>query len=175
MFKKFAAVFAALMLAILALVPMTASASSTMYVSANNGLSVNVRNLPDRSSRSLARLGVGFPVKVNEYDTEWSSVTVKLNGRTMHGFINSTYLKDRNPLSRAQRFKTVDNTFTVTVRPSSANGRVNLWPSASKKGEEIRTLNKGEELTVLAASNAWYQVQDSQGNTGYVAKAYVKK
>ena len=176
MFKKFVAILAAVMLAVLALVPMTAASagSSTMYVSASNGLSVNLRTGPDKSTRSMVKLGVGFPVNVVDYDMGWYEVTAKVNGKTLHGYINSDYLAGSDPATRSQKFKSV-NEFTVTVRPSSANGKVNLWPSASKKGSELRTLTKGEALTVVAASNAWYKVLDSQGNTGYVAKAYVKK
>ena len=176
MFKKIAAVLAAVMLAVLALVPVTAaSADSTMYVSASNGRSVNVRDLPAKSGTVKVQLGVGFPVTVKEYNDDWCEVTVKVNGKTIWGYICTDYLKSSDPSVKAQTFKAVDKQKTVTVRPSSANGRVNLWPTASKKGSELRTLVKGEKLTVLAASNAWYQVQDSQGNVGYVAKAYVMK
>ena len=175
MLKKIAALVLALMLGMFALIPMaTASADSRMYISASNGLFVNVRNLPAKSGSSKVLLGPGFPVTVKEYDSDWSEVTVKVNGKTIWGYVSTKYLSDRDPATRKQSFKSVDS-FTVTVRPSSSNGKVNLWPSASKKGDEIRTLSKGERLTVISASNAWFKVIDSLGNTGYVAKAYVKK
>ena len=176
MFKKLVAVFAALMLAVLALVPMTAAGAenSTMYVSASNGLSVNVRNAPDKSGRSLMRLGVGFPVSVKSFDTGWYEVTAKVNGRNVHGYINSDFLSGSNPTGKAQKFKSV-NAFTVTVRPSNSNGYVNLRAAGTKKSASLRQMYSGEQLTVTAASNAWYRVTDGDGNTGYVAKAYVKK
>ena len=175
MLKKIAALVLALMLGMFALIPMaSASADSRMYISASNGLFVNVRSIPDKSGTSRVLLGPGFPVTVQNYDYDWCEVTARVNGKTIWGYVATDYLSASDPATRSQSFKNV-NTITVTVRPSSSNGKVNLWPTASKKGEEIRTLDHGERLTVIAASNAWFKVIDSEGNLGYVAKAYVKK
>ena len=175
MFKKFVAILSAVLLAVLCLVPMTgASADTTMYVSASNGLSVNVRDLPAKSGTSLVQLGVGFPVKVVGTASGWSQVTFKVNGKTINGYMDSSFLSGSDPSTKAQSFKSV-SAFTVTVRPVNANGFVNLRAAASVKSTSLRKMYSGEALTVIAASNAWYRVQDAYGNTAYVAKAYVKK
>ena len=149
----------------------------TMYVNSSNGLGVNVRVLPTKNSTSMYCLGVGFPVSVIGWmpGTDWMAVKTTVNGVTNYGYMMSKFLQSTDVSTQRQSFLTCQNVFTVTVRPSSANGRVNLWATASKSGAEIRTLTKGERLTVLAYSHAWYRVMDSQGNLGYVAKAYVKK
>ena len=149
----------------------------TMYVNSSNGLGVNVRVQPTKNSTSMYCLGVGFPVSVIGWmpGTDWMAVKTTVNGVTSYGYMMSKFLQSTDVSTQRQSFLTCQNVFTVTVRPSSANGRVNLWATASKSGAEIRTLTKGERLTVLAYSHAWYRVMDSQGNLGYVAKAYVKK
>ena len=175
MMKKFVAILAALMLATLAIVPL-ASASNTMYVCASNGLTVKIHTYPSTASGNvICNLGVGFPVNVLDVEDGWAEVSFKLNGKSYTGYMMADYIDYSDPSTRRQTFKNVSTYLTVTIRPSSANGRVNLWPSASKRGQEIRTFTPGEQVTVLAASNAWYKVQDMYGNIGYVAKAYVKK
>ena len=36
-------------------------------------------------------------------------------------------------------------------------------------------MHKGDVVTVLAESNAWYQVRTADGTTGYVVKAFVDR
>ena len=176
MMKKFVAILAALMLATLAIVPLASASTTKMYVSASNGLTVKIHTYPASVSNNvICNLGVGFPVSILSWEDGWAEVSFKLNGKSYTGYMMNAYLSASDPSTRRQTFKNVSTYMTVTIRPSSANGRVNLWPSASKRGDEIRTFTPGETVTVLAASNAWYKVQDMYGNIGYVAKAYVKK
>ena len=173
--KKFVAILRALMLMILAIVPVTAGASNTMYVDSKNGLTVRIHKYPSDGG-VLCNLGVGFPVSLTgAYNDGYTQITFKLNGRSYTGWIMDQFLSGRDASTARQRFTTVKNSFTVTVRPSSANGKVSLWPTTSKRGTGIRVMTPGETLTVLRYSHAWYEVQDSEGNVGYVAKAYVRK
>ena len=173
--KKFLSILFAVILGILAIMPMASAASNTLYVNSANGRTVRVHKTDDQGN-VICSLGVGFPVTViGASNNGYTEISFKLNGKSYTGWMQDQYLQYNDPSTRKQTFKSCDNPFVVTVRPSSANGRVNLWPSASKKGDELRTLNHGEQLTVIAYSHAWYKVIDSQGNTGYVAKAYVKK
>lgn len=173
--KKFVTILAAVVMMILTLVPMASASTSTLFVDAPNGGTVNVRTLPAESGKSEIWIGTGFPVTVyGKTDGGWYEVRARVNGKDIYGYIDARYLTGKDPAAKAQRFTAVKKDLTVAVRPSSANGKVNLWPTASKKGDEMRTLAKGEKLTVLAASHAWYQVMDAYGNVGYVAKAYVR-
>ena len=173
--KKFLAILSAILMLMLAVVPMASAGAYTEYVNSSNGCPVRVHKT-DAQGNVICSLGVGFPVTViGASNNGYTEISFKLNGKSYTGWMQDQYLQYNDPSTRKQTFKSCDNPFVVTVRPSSANGRVNLWPSASKKGTELRTLDHGEQLTVIAYSHAWYQVMDSQGNTGYVAKAYVKK
>ena len=64
--KKFVAVLAAMMFAILAIVPMSfASAEGTrMYVAASNGGCVRLRSLPTEDGKIVTTFNVGRPVEV---------------------------------------------------------------------------------------------------------------
>ena len=174
--KKFLAILSALLLMILAVVPMaSASADSTMYINSSNGGTVNVRALPDKDSGTvLVKLGVGFPVTVKNYSSDWSYVSVKVAGKTINGYVMTQFLQGSDPSNAAQSFTNVSKTYTVTVRGTSKPGKVFLRPSAVKSGE-VRSMTNGEKLTVLAASHAWYKVRDAYGNVGYVVKAFVRK
>ena len=179
--KKFVAILAAVLLAILAVVPMACAAKAdnseygTMYVSSSNGHGVRLRDMPNTEALILRNLGEGRPVSVVGPAAEgWYEVNVQVNGKTVNGYIMKKFLSTTNPLNLKQSFKEL-NSFQVKVVTASANGKVNLWPTASKVGDEIRTLTKTEKLTVLAESRAWYKVVDENGTEGYVAKAYVVK
>ena len=173
--KKFLAILSALMLMILALVPMTASAaSSTMYIDSNNGLTVRIHKTSS-DGNVICNLGVGFPVsETGAYNNGYSQISFKMNGRRYTGWIMDQFLSGRDTSTARQRFTTVKNSFTVTVRPGS--GRyVNLRASGTKSSTSLRHMYAGEKLTVLRYSHAWYEVEDQNGNIGYVAKAYVRK
>lgn len=172
--KKFVTILAAVMMMILTLVPMASASASTLFVDAPNGGTVNVCTLPNGAGKSEIWIGTGFPVTVMDKSDGWYEVRARVNGQDYYGYMDAHYLIGKDPAAKAQKFTPVTKELTVAVRPSSANGKVNLWPTASKKGEELRTLTKGERLTVLAASHAWYQVLDAEGHVGYVAKAYVR-
>lgn len=178
--KKFISVLAAVMFALMAIIPMTVasaeSANHTMYVSTPNGGTVNVRANNNTDSRVLAVIGNGRPVTVTAENGDWSAVRVRINGRTVSGYIMNKYLSKSDRANARQTFKNVENPFTVKVYPASANGKVSIWNTTNKKNEnKVRDIEKTEQLTVLAYSNAWYLVEAADGTIGYVAKAYVTK
>lgn len=177
--KKFVAILAAMLFAMLAIVPVTvASAESNttkMYVVAANGKSLNLRATPSTNGTLLAQLGVGYPVtQLSVYDSNWARVSAQVDGKTLTGYVMRTYLSTQDPTKAAQTFTKVS--MKVTVRPTSgASGYVNLRAAASTSAACRTRLYKGEVLTVTAESNAFYQVRTSTGLTGYVVKAYVVK
>jgi uncharacterized protein YgiM (DUF1202 family) len=64
--------------------------------------------------------------------------------------------------------------YTVISRPSRASGWVNLRWAPSTEAERIATCPQGKELTVIAQTNSWYQVQDPQtGMIGFIMQKFV--
>ena len=176
--KRFTAILAALMIAILAIIPMTGamaeSNNSPLYIVAENGKTVNMRNNPNGSV--IARLGVGKPVTmISDLGNGWTKVSAKVEGKTMKGYVVNEFLSKKDPTEAPQNFVKV-NHFKVTVTPSNgANGHVNLRAKATVNSTCLRYLQKDEVLTVIAESNAWYQVRTAAGTNGYVVKAFVTK
>ena len=176
--KKFVAVLAAMMFAILAIVPMGfASAEGTrMYVAASNGGCVRLRSLPTEDGKIVTTFNVGRPVEVRDNSGDWSEVRVQVNGKYVYGYMMSMFLSENDPAAKTQHFTDVKNTFTVKVRPASANGVVSMWSRPAKlSGDKVRDLGRNEVMTVVSESNAWYMVSGADGELGYVAKAYVTK
>jgi len=180
--KKFVAILAVMMFAILAVMPVVSASADasvdtgyTMYVSSTNGKGVRMRSLPTTDSKVLYSLGEGRPVKVlsENHDNGFAEVKVQINGKWHFGYIMSKYLSKKDPASLKQTFKAV-KTFNVKVRTATANGKVSMWDTTSKlKDEKIRDLEKTEKLQVIEESRAWYMVVDANGMLGFVAKAYV--
>ncbi|MBR3019210.1 MAG: SH3 domain-containing protein [Clostridia bacterium] len=70
--------------------------------------------------------------------------------------------------------KTVEEPFTVLVRPSRSSGRVNLRWAPNNKARAILSYPANKKLTVFLETPNWYQVRDTeQGYTGYIAKKFV--
>ena len=63
--------------------------------------------------------------------------------------------------------------FTITVRPTRASGWGNMRWAPSKDTEVISTYRTGAQLTVIAETQSWYQVVDTNTDaTGFMMKAY---
>lgn len=176
--KRFTAILAVLMIAILSILPMTGamaeSRSADMYIVAENGKTVNLRSTPNGSV--LTRLGVGKPVTmICDAGNGWLKVSARVDGQTVKGYVKNEFLSMDDPTEAPQAFEKV-NRFKVTVTPSNGdNGHVNLRADATVNSTCLRYLHKGDVLTVVAESNAWYQVRTAAGVNGYVVKAFVTK
>ena len=195
--KKFTAFVAAAMLTVLAAVPMSAAGAEAapvtapaavtitadtmrtvntqMYVSSANGKGVNLRAEPSTNAKLLAQLGEGMPVKVIATNNTWSKIIVRINSRNVTGYAMNKFLSKTSPLANKQHFTNVAH-FTVTAKPTNGDkGFVNLRSKADTQSAALCKLYKGDKLTVVAESEAWYKVKDTHGHTGYVVKAYVQK
>jgi len=175
--KKFIAILAAVLIAILGIIPMTGALADgngyTMYVSSSNGKGVRMREGASTDAKVLFNLGEGRPVTVTAEDEGWSEVKVQVNGKWYSGYIMSEFLSQKNPANLKQSFKAVKS-FNVKVRTATKNGVVSMWDTTAKLNEDkVRDLTRTETLTVTAESRAWYKVVDMNGVEGYVAKAYV--
>lgn len=174
--KKTALVLAMMMIAIFTLGAVSAaSAENTQYyIAAENGKTVNLRIRP--SDSVIARLGIGKPVTVlGDAGNGWTKVSVKLDGATVKGYVMNEFLSAEDPTLAPQSFEKVTR-FKVLVTPSNGeSGHVNLRAKDSVESVCLRYMHKGDVVTVLAESNAWYQVRTADGTTGYVVKAFVDK
>ena len=177
--KRIIAILAVLMIAILTILPMTGAMAESMnndnlYIVSENGKTVNLRNKPNGTV--ITRLGVGKPVTLfGDEGNGWTEVNTKVDGKTVKGYVMTQFLSDEDPAEAPQYFTKVDR-FKVTVAPSSGeSGHVNLRAEATVHSTCLRYLQKGDVLTVIAESNAWYQVRTAAGTTGYVVKAFVNK
>ena len=173
--KKFLALLLTLTLTVFTMTGAMAESNNTkLYIVAENGKSVNLRSNPNGSV--IDRLGVGKPVTmIADLDNGWTKVSTKVDGKTVKGYVMNEFLSYEDPTVAPQYFVKV-NRFKVTVAPSSgASGHVNLRADASVNSTCLRYLQKGDVLTVIAESNAWYQVRTAAGVNGYVVKAFVTK
>lgn len=180
--KKLLSVIAVMMFVFLSIVPAQAAgntvvANQTLYVNSVNGGAVRVRALPNTNSDILDTLGVGRPVKmICAFNDEWIEISYMVKGVVKQGFMMNKYLTEKDPAASAQTFRPVQDTFQVKVLTAGANGVVSLWNDTTKNNcDKIRDLGRNEILQVLSASHAWYLVCTADGQTGYVAKAYVTK
>lgn len=64
--------------------------------------------------------------------------------------------------------------YTVTVRPSRASGWVYLRWLPTRHAKQIAAYGANQELMVIAELKDWYQVQDSEGNVGFVYTGYIQ-
>ena len=175
--KKFVAILAAVLLAVLAIVPMAGASGTQMYVYAATGTPVAMRSTMDSSAENnvVCTLGNAKPVTVMSRSGSWAKVQATVGGKNRTGYVPTAYLTSVNPTETAQKFTEV-TPFNVRVTPShGAHGFVNLRSSDSTASSQIVKLHQGDRLTVLAESNAWYLVNTASGRTGYVVKAFTTK
>ncbi len=178
--KKFAVMMMALMLAILAIIPVTfasaESANKTVYVATYDGKMLNLRAEPNTDARVIIKMGNGKPLTIIEdVNAVWMKVSTKYNGKIVKGYVMKTFVQETDPALDPQDFVKV-NRFKVTVAPSNGEtGHVNLRAKATLSSTILAYLHKGDVLTVVAESNAYYQVRTANGINGYVVKSCVNK
>lgn len=179
--KKLLAVIAAVMFVFLGIFPACAAGNQesnvrSMFVNNDNGGSVRVMSIPSQVGKVVSYLNVGRPMTVvGQYESGWSEVKYQVSGKMHYGYIMTKNLSAYNPAAQKQTFREVSKDVRVKVLPANARGVVSLWSDTTKSNEsKIRDLTRTEELTVIAASRAWFQVRTEDGLVGYVAKAYVR-
>jgi len=172
--KKLTAVLAALIIAVMTLVSVSAD-SVIKYVSSSNGKGVRIRYEASTSADIIRNLGEATQVTVDAtVDADWSKVTVRYDGYTIHGYVMSKFLSNTNPATKKQTFAEVTPFNVNTIPAEGAAGYVNFRSAASLSAAVIHTLREGNPLTVIAESGAWYKCVDTEGCVGYVVKAYVR-
>ncbi len=198
MTKRFLSLLAAVMIAATLFVS-CASADWTMYVYTDNGRTLNVRTDPMGGKNIIGRLEFGSPVSVRmTMANGWACIDY---GGDV-AYVQSRFLVSSKPSrkpvtpstpstvpaapanttsalnSMNAEFRTAVKVapFTVIARPSRASGWVNLRWAPTTEAERIATCPQGKELTVLAQTNSWYQVQDPvTGMIGFIMQKFVSR
>ena len=150
----------------------------SMVVYCPKGGPLNVWPTPMNEGRSLEKLMNGTVVEMmNDYGNGWALVRT---GRTT-GYVQTKYLQ-AGQLGKYQATENLQNFVAVnpyTVVAKALNAKtaksVGLRPVPSKASQEIRRLQAGDQLQVIARGSVWSQVVDLRtGRTGYVANDYVQ-
>ena len=173
----------------------------TMYVYTDNGRTLNVRSDPTGGKNIIGRLNYGSAVSVRmTMANGWAAIDYAA-GVGGVAYVQSRFLvnskpapktptpvptKSVTPITPAASSGLFDSMnaefrsavrvspYTVISRPSRASGWVNLRWAPSTEAERIATCPQGKELTVLAQTSSWYQVQDPQtGMIGFIMQKFV--
>lgn len=177
----------------------------TQWVYTDNGKSLNVRSTPTTGNNIIGSLKYGAEVTVIQmYANGWAQILWEQNeyGEFGAAFVQRRYLVNHKPSSKptppsptaAPASGTADLTkafaamnaefatgkqvtpYTVVARPARASGWVNLRWAPSTEAERIATCKQGKELTVLAETKNWYQVQDPEtGMIGFISRSYTTR
>ena len=183
--KKILSVVMVLMLAIGLMIPVFSSAESTvghdkMWVVCADGKRLNVRALPNRSSRLLYRIENGDSVTILHDEPTPDGWAMVRKGNKPVGYAMTKFLVANKPSKyelreRDDDFKKV-NSYTVIAqaRSKKTDESVGLRTKPTKKSGAIRRLMAGDTLTVIEVGKTWSRVYDPQtGSTGYVANDYI--
>lgn len=198
--RKLLALILALMTLAALLVPSAQASGVIMYVYTENGGSLNVRRDPIVTNNIIGKLNYGQAVSVRiTMANGWACID--WNGTdTSVAYVQSRYLSWTVPTTRPvtptpapaptaapsggsgldavnAEFRTARQVtpFIVVSRPARASGWVNLRWAPSVDAERITTCPQGKELTVLAETKNWYQVQDpATGMIGFIMRQYVQ-
>lgn len=177
----------------------------TQWVYTDNGKSLNVRSTPTTGNNIIGSLKYGAEVTVIQmYANGWAQILWEQNeyGEFGAAYVQRRYLVNHKPSSKptppsptaAPASGTADLTkafaamnaefatgkqvtpYTVVARPARASGWVNLRWAPSTEAERIVTCKQGKELTVLAETKNWYQVQDPKtGMIGFISRSYTTR
>ena len=184
--KRFLCVLTAVMLLVLSVAPAALAATSqkvgtaTLYVKTANGKCLLVRSEPSKNGTVLYCLSYGAAVKVPITASSTGTWTyIQGSGKRSGGYVMTKYLVSSRPgkydgsnSPAMNAMTTVATPFTVKAVPARKGGTVNLRQYADKSSTLVAKLLSGEELTVVAESQKWYQVKTADGKVGYVYKQY---
>ena len=141
----------------------TPSTTSTMYVTASDGL--NVRKGPSTSYSIITNLAKGTEVTVHSTSNGWSKITV--NG--IEGYVSHAYLTSTKPSTSNGSTSTPSTTTTMYVTSSSG---LNVRKGPATSYSKVTTLSRGTAVTVHSTSNGWSKISVN-GIEGYVSSQYL--
>ena len=176
----------------------------TLYVYTDNHKGLNVRSSPVVGNNIIGLAPFGTALQVIRFlDNGWACIQW---ARVGEAYVQSRFLQWYSPsliavtptavptaaptavpyaptvqdnlavLNAEFRTARLVTPFTVLVRPSRASGWVNLRWAPSTGVEVLSTYRSGDQLTVIAETQSWYQVTDPKtGAVGYMMKNYTTR
>ena len=197
MTKRFLSLLMMTMLLLTLFAPAAGAEDWIMYVYTENGKSLNVRSDPMVANNVIGGIPYGEAVSVRmTLASGWACIDWAA-GDGYVAYVQSRYLLNYKPgaapsggssgkSSTPASVTTIDtlnaefrtakkvNAYTVYARPARATGWVNLRWAPSTDAERIATCPQGKELTVIAETKNWFQVQDpTTGMIGFISRQYV--
>lgn len=152
MMKEFRRLF--LCLAALLLCAAAASAD-TLFVTTQNGKTVNMRSGPGMKHKILMRIPNGYGVETEDALDKDGWMLCTYEGH--QGYISGQYLSELpGPLHGYEV-----SGYRATVKPSSAGGYVNLREKPSKSAKALCRCYEGDEMIVLRSNGTWCLVYDT--------------
>ena len=177
-------------LAIMLLFP-AISMAATRYIYTSSGKMTPVHTMASSKSPVSESLKNGTRVSTHKsYSGGWVNITYTKGGSKRNGYVKSSHLvssipgtstgssddpsADMNALNAQYRSMRTITPYTVVVTPAKASCFVNLRWGPDTSTEVIDRLYQGTQLTVVAQSASWAQVQDPvTGKTGYIMRSFL--
>lgn len=129
---------------------------------------VKLRLSPKWGSSDRGVLKLGAAVTVIQVDGAWVMVEGLINGRKRTGWVARKYVQNT---TRTSSQANSHNSQSATPKSEVVALRSKTdWSSSSKTGHTIRP---GQQVEIIGQQGDWYQVRDSQGHTGWVAKTHM--
>lgn len=123
---------------------------------------VNLRKSASTSSSIITTLDKGAKLTILKTSSSWSNVKTA-SGKT--GWVLSKYVSTKG---------TATTQAAISKKATVTSTTLNLRKSASTSSSVVYTLKKGQVLSILRASNGWYNVKASNGKIGWVNSKYVE-
>lgn len=187
MTKRILSMLCAALLLALAVIPAAAMADSTAYVKTQSGCALRIRSSATTDEDNvIGKIAYGTKVTVKSKQGDWSHISVKLNGKTVTGYVYSRYLSSKKPTAVSSTstneststastsysgFKQVAS-YSVVVRPATTGGFVNLRWAPSKTAPVVSRYYEGQQVYVLKANKNWCQVYDpDKSASGFILRS----
>lgn len=144
------------------------ASNSTMYVSTNTGVGLNLRTGPSMDADIITSFQPGTAVTVIKRGRGWHYVSV--GGE--RGYMGSQYLVSRKKDEGISK----PHTGAFQARLVNPNGGriVNFRQAAGLNTQIIRSYPVGTQVTVLEEGTNWCKVE-IEGQTGYVSTYFLKR
>lgn len=186
--KRTLALFAAIVLLTLAVIPVTSLALTWQkYVYTKNGKTLNMRSSMTTKTRDniIAQIPYGAVVTMVGYENNtWSKIIYN----HMTGYVVTRYLVDSKPGPKPKPqptttpapsaslnfsgFKAVE--YDAMVRPSAPGGFANMRWAPSKKMAIHERVYTGTILEVIAENNTWAQIRNTEtGSVGFMMRSFL--
>ena len=159
-----------LFLCLAALLIWTATAcADTLFVTTQNGKTVNMRSGAGTKYQVLLRVPNGHAVETDDAldPTGWMLCTY--NGR--RGYIKGQYLSE----TPGPVYGYAVSGYMATVKPSRTGGYVNLRQKPSKNAKVLYKCYEGDEMIVLRSNGTWCLVYDTGScDRGFIQSSFLE-